>query len=223
MTLQITRSSPLPLLPKPVDANDAESRGWRQLSPGHVSRTGPEGTGAHDPGYGGLVRGQGQVLTAATPLWVIPVAGPSVTHTSCQWLAAPQSAPRRWPWDHLSLPTACCSHGSDLRSSPGPGSSWSSCRAQGVAATNGLDHLPAAPRGASPAGRLGRQNPQRAGDGQEGSRSRKDLRPLHVLRTRDLLDPQLVLQVCRRMSSASQGTPHPALLLVQLRERSERL
>lgn len=159
---------------------------------------------------------------AATPLWVTPVASPSLAHTPRQRLAAPQWAPRRWPWDPRSSPTSRGSQGSELRSSTRPGAAGAAvvpkrwwlptdqtiCRcAQGCASFREERAL----------------SPGKAGDRQEGPRRRKDRCPLHVLPAGDLLDPRPLLQLYRRMSLAFRGTPHPTLSLVPLREHSERL
>lgn len=101
-------------------------------------------------------------------------------------------------------------------------SSWSSCRAQGVAATNGPDHLPAAPRGARHARRLQHWDSWRVSGGREGPRSRRNLRPLSFRRAGGRPEKQFLRQVFRRMNSAFRCTPHPALSLVPLRELSER-
>lgn len=64
---------------------------------------------------------------------------------------------------------------------------------KGVVATDGPDHLPTAPRGACRAWRQKYQNPGGAGDRQEKPKKRRDLCPSLAMRTKDLLDPWLLI------------------------------
>lgn len=175
----MTRSSPLPLLPQSLGAKGAESRAGQQppssqLPPGLVSRTGTGKNGRPTWVWRGGGKGRYSRLRhlARWLQWLVP-----------WWPTLPA---RGWRLPVGHAPVALGSP--QLAHRPGQPrlraqkldptrSSWSSCRAQGVAATNGPDHSPAAPRGERHARRQEHQDPARAGDGREGPRRRRDRPP----------------------------------------------